>query len=58
MRKIAVLPLRPYGIRSDGGYSFRDAARAGDLFRGKLRLALLLAGIDAEPVDDDREYLL
>jgi hypothetical protein len=58
MRKIAAGPVRHYEIQADLSYPLRDAARACDLPRSKLRLAILLSEIDAEPVDDDREYLL
>ena len=58
MRNPAVRPVRHYEIWTDIRYSLRDAARAGDLSRKDLRRAILLGEIDAEPVDDDREYLL
>jgi len=51
-------PVRRYAIQPDLRYSLRDAASVSDRSRHELRRAVLLGDIDAESVDDDREYLI
>ena len=51
-------PVRRYAIQPDIRYSLRDAASLSDLSKDELRRAVVLDGIEAEPVADDREYLI
>lgn len=51
-------PVRRYAIQPEVRYSLRDAAALSDLSKDELRRAVVLGEIDAEPVADDRDYLI
>ena len=51
-------PVRRYAIQPDVLYSLRDAAQGSDLSKDEVRRAIVLGDIVAEPVPDDREYLI
>jgi hypothetical protein len=58
MRHSTLRPVRHYAIQADAPYSLRDAAQASGLAEGELRRAVVLGEIEAEPVDDVRDYLI
>jgi len=51
-------PVRRYAIHRCACYSLRDAARAADLPMSRLRRAVVLGDLPADPVSDDRDYLI
>jgi len=51
-------PIRRYAIDRSACYSLRDAARAADLPTRRLRRAVVLGDLPAEPVADERDYLI
>lgn len=58
MRSSTARPIRRYAIHRYACYSLRDAARAADLPPQRLRRAVILGDLPAEPVADDRDYLI
>jgi len=50
--------IHPYSIGSYDRYSLSQAARAADVPPGRLRRAIVLGELQAEPVADERDYLV
>ncbi|MBV8879615.1 MAG: hypothetical protein JO332_06625 [Planctomycetaceae bacterium] len=58
MSQLASRPVRRYSLEPQACYSLREAARLADIPVDRLRRAVVLGDVPAEPVDDDRDYLL
>jgi hypothetical protein len=50
--------IHPYSIGSYDRYSLSQAARTADVPPGRLRRAIVLGELQAEPVADERDYLV